>query len=85
MGATDGEYQPNWVTLWLLYSVFRSRDERNNRSNRNNRGRRGNEGKVRGVGRVLFSLPVSNSGLTRCMASPRDALADKSENRGSDV
>lgn len=31
-GATSGEHAPNWVTLWLLYSVFRSRDIRNNRS-----------------------------------------------------
>ena len=34
-GATNGEYAPNWVTLWLLYSVFRSRDFRNNRHRRN--------------------------------------------------
>ncbi|RMD44457.1 hypothetical protein DV735_g610, partial [Chaetothyriales sp. CBS 134920] len=27
-GATVGEHAPNWVTLWLLYSVFRSRDEK---------------------------------------------------------
>ncbi len=33
-GATAGEHAPNWVTLWLLYSVFRSRDVRNNRSRR---------------------------------------------------
>ncbi|OJJ44079.1 hypothetical protein ASPZODRAFT_135533 [Penicilliopsis zonata CBS 506.65] len=30
-GATEGEYGPNWVSGWLLYSVFRSRDTRNNR------------------------------------------------------
>ena len=35
LGATSGEYAPNWVTLWLLYSVFRSRDFRNNRNRRN--------------------------------------------------
>jgi hypothetical protein len=33
-GATSGEHAPNWVTLWLLYSVFRSRDDRNNRNRR---------------------------------------------------
>lgn len=33
-GATTGEHAPNWVTLWLLYSVFRSRDIRNNRNRR---------------------------------------------------
>ncbi|OAL35816.1 hypothetical protein AYO20_04966 [Fonsecaea nubica] len=34
LGATTGEHAPNWVTLWLLYSVFRSRDIRNNRNRR---------------------------------------------------
>jgi hypothetical protein len=34
-GHTNGEHAPNWVTLWLLYSVFRSRDFRNNRNRRN--------------------------------------------------
>ncbi|PYI22553.1 hypothetical protein BO99DRAFT_325813 [Aspergillus violaceofuscus CBS 115571] len=29
-----GEYGPNWVAGWLLYSVFRSRDVRNNRNRR---------------------------------------------------
>lgn len=33
-GATTGEFGPNWVTQWLLYSVFRSRDIRNNRNRR---------------------------------------------------
>ena len=33
-GATNGEYGPNWVAGWLLYSVFRSRDIRNNRNRR---------------------------------------------------
>ncbi|OGM43074.1 hypothetical protein ABOM_009220 [Aspergillus bombycis] len=33
-GATAGEYGPNWVSGWLLYSVFRSRDVRNNRNRR---------------------------------------------------
>ncbi|CEJ60802.1 hypothetical protein PMG11_09359 [Penicillium brasilianum] len=33
-GSTNGEYGPNWVAGWLLYSVFRSRDVRNNRNRR---------------------------------------------------
>ncbi|KAE8144334.1 hypothetical protein BDV25DRAFT_134759 [Aspergillus avenaceus] len=33
-GVTTGEYGPNWVAGWLLYSVFRSRDVRNNRNRR---------------------------------------------------
>ncbi|KAJ5272728.1 hypothetical protein N7478_007853 [Penicillium angulare] len=33
-GATSSEYGPNWVAGWLLYSVFRSRDVRNNRNRR---------------------------------------------------
>ncbi|KAL4919946.1 hypothetical protein BDW62DRAFT_199358 [Aspergillus aurantiobrunneus] len=33
-GETGGEYAPNWVAGWLLYSVFRSRDVRNNRNRR---------------------------------------------------
>ncbi|KAJ5216995.1 hypothetical protein N7468_010003 [Penicillium chermesinum] len=33
-GSTSGEYGPNWVAGWLLYSVFRSRDVRNNRNRR---------------------------------------------------
>ncbi|KAK5060980.1 hypothetical protein LTR84_007521 [Exophiala bonariae] len=37
-GATNGEHAPNWVTLWLLYSVFRSRDIRNNRNRRTGEG-----------------------------------------------
>ncbi len=43
-GQTNGEHAPNWVTLWLLYSVFRSRDFRNNRNRRNgdDRGEGGN-------------------------------------------
>ncbi|RAH51611.1 uncharacterized protein BO95DRAFT_8358 [Aspergillus brunneoviolaceus CBS 621.78] len=32
--AGGGEYGPNWVAGWLLYSVFRSRDVRNNRNRR---------------------------------------------------
>ncbi|EEH36670.2 hypothetical protein PAAG_07088 [Paracoccidioides lutzii Pb01] len=41
-GITNGEYGPNWVTGWLLYSVFRSRDVRNNRNRR--RGEEGGSG-----------------------------------------
>lgn len=37
-GATNGEHGPNWVTHWLLYSVFRSRDVRNNRNRRGDSG-----------------------------------------------
>ncbi|KPI42772.1 uncharacterized protein AB675_1937 [Cyphellophora attinorum] len=44
-GATTGEHEPNWVTHWLLYSVFRSRDVRNNRN------RRGDNEKGSGSGR----------------------------------
>lgn len=33
-GGTNSEYGPNWVAGWLLYSVFRSRDVRNNRNRR---------------------------------------------------
>lgn len=41
-GITTGEYGPNWVTGWLLYSVFRSRDIRNNRNRRKNDNGSGN-------------------------------------------
>lgn len=46
-GATHEEYGLNWVILWLLYSVFRSRDTRNNRNRRNggsNDNRNNNDG-----------------------------------------
>lgn len=43
LGATNGEHGPNWVAGWLLYSVFRSRDARNNRNRRRN-GNGGNGG-----------------------------------------
>lgn len=45
-GGTSGEYGPNWVAGWLLYSVFRSRDVRNNRNRR----------KGEGSGDGMFSL-----------------------------
>ena len=46
-GQTDGEHAPNWVTLWLLYSVFRSRDIRNNRNRRNDETRPATNGEIR--------------------------------------
>lgn len=45
-GETEGEHAPNWVTLWLLYSVFRSRDIRNNRNRRNDDTRTPKNGKL---------------------------------------
>ncbi|KIV96234.1 hypothetical protein PV10_00125 [Exophiala mesophila] len=42
-GATTGEFGPNWVTQWLLYSVFRSRDIRNNRNRRGGEGSGGGQ------------------------------------------
>lgn len=50
-GATTGEHAPNWVTLWLLYSVFRSRDIRNNRN------RRAGEGSSAGS-RPILPIPT---------------------------
>ncbi|KKZ61963.1 hypothetical protein EMCG_03556 [[Emmonsia] crescens] len=47
-GITEGEYGPNWVTGWLLYSVFRSRDVRNNRNRR--KGEDGGSGNLGGEG-----------------------------------
>lgn len=41
---TTGEYGPNWVAGWLLYSVFRSRDVRNNRNRRRGNGVAGGGG-----------------------------------------
>ncbi|KAL4952063.1 hypothetical protein BDW69DRAFT_28322 [Aspergillus filifer] len=49
-GETSGEYGPNWVAGWLLYSVFRSRDVRNNRNRR-----RGDEGQGPATGAVQSS------------------------------
>lgn len=48
-GGTSGEYGPNWVAGWLLYSVFRSRDVRNNRNRR--------KGEGSGDGMFFFSFP----------------------------
>lgn len=49
-GATSGEYGPNWVAGWLIYSVFRSRDIRNNRN------RRKGEDQSTGVNGMLLSV-----------------------------
>ncbi|KAF7712740.1 Uncharacterized protein PECH_001388, partial [Penicillium ucsense] len=43
-GGTNGEYGPNWVAGWLLYSVFRSRDVRNNRNRRKGESAAGDSG-----------------------------------------
>ncbi|PYH59265.1 uncharacterized protein BO96DRAFT_431426 [Aspergillus niger CBS 101883] len=47
-GMTSGEYGPNWVAGWLLYSVFRSRDVRNNRNRRLLKDKNGNGGGISG-------------------------------------
>jgi hypothetical protein len=51
-GATNGEYGPNWVAGWLLYSVFRSRDVRNNRNRR--KGEVGGAGSESGMYYTFF-------------------------------
>ncbi|GAD99065.1 conserved hypothetical protein [Paecilomyces variotii No. 5] len=56
-GATNGEYGPNWVTGWLLYSVFRSRDVRNNRNRR--RGDDGSSG-AQGSAKSAAKTPPGN-------------------------
>jgi hypothetical protein len=64
-GQTDGEHAPNWVTLWLLYSVFRSRDIRNNRNRRNEESKPATNGnlcqKVM-VGKQLTTVRTGTSG-----------------------
>ena len=62
-GATTGEFGPNWVTQWLLYSVFRSRDIRNNRN------RRGGEGS--GGGNVCSFATLHTETLTSTTAQVR--------------
>ena len=52
-GATNGEYGPNWVAGWLLYSVFRSRDIRNNRNRR-----KGEDGKPTLCVQIELSTPL---------------------------
>lgn len=55
---TSGEYGPNWVAGWLLYSVFRSRDVRNNR-NRRLKDKNGNSGGISGGEGMYLSLSLS--------------------------
>ncbi|KAL7656940.1 hypothetical protein ACMYSQ_006001 [Aspergillus niger] len=57
-GMTSGEYGPNWVAGWLLYSVFRSRDVRNNRNRRlkDKNGNSGSGGSGEGMYLSLFFL-----------------------------
>ena len=66
IGMTNGEHQPNWVTLWLLYSVFRSRDIRNSRSRRS--GDDKTQGKFRSP-QVSIALMRTVSGSSRGSAS----------------
>lgn len=65
-GATNGEYGPNWVTGWLLYSVFRSRDVRNNRNRR-----RGDDSSSGGMlyYRPVFIFMIHRSANTDCVCS----------------
>ncbi|KAL4932693.1 uncharacterized protein BDV17DRAFT_287634 [Aspergillus undulatus] len=58
-GETSGEYGPNWVAGWLLYSVFRSRDVRNNRNRR-----RGDEGQDPSAGTVAAAGQGSSKAKT---------------------
>jgi hypothetical protein len=73
-GATTGEHAPNWVTMWLLYSVFRSRDVRNNRNRRTGEGSGGSGGKIgtsREVNSMLISCRVEGGQQNvRCGAKP---------------
>lgn len=57
-GMTSGEYGPNWVAGWLLYSVFRSRDVRNNR-NRRLKDKNGDSGGISGGEGMYLSLSLS--------------------------
>ena len=66
-GATTGEHAPNWVTLWLLYSVFRSRDIRNNRNRRAGEGSSGGEAidpAIRCLEANLLLIAGQNSGAS---------------------
>jgi hypothetical protein len=56
-GITNGEYGPNWVAGWLLYSVFRSRDVRNNRNRR-----KGEAGSSAGVEAGLYPFKLAMDG-----------------------
>lgn len=66
-GHTNGEYGPNWVTGWLLYSVFRSRDVRNNRNRR--------KGETNGLGDGEIHRPSSSQGCSMLI----DALDKKTK------
>ncbi|KAL6252341.1 hypothetical protein RBB50_000059 [Rhinocladiella similis] len=63
-GATTGEHAPNWVTLWLLYSVFRSRDIRNNRNRRAGDGSSGGSHSSGGSDSAIFD-PARNAYIRR--------------------
>ncbi|EEH07223.1 conserved hypothetical protein [Histoplasma capsulatum G186AR] len=67
-GITDGEYGPNWVTGWLLYSVFRSRDVRNNRNRRKGEdGGSGNSGGTQSPFTLLtYCFPHSKTDRQFC-------------------
>lgn len=54
-GGTNGEHGPNWVSGWLLYSVFRSRDVRNNRNRR-----KGETNSGAGIGKKYRGPRLSN-------------------------
>lgn len=70
-GATSGEYGPNWVAGWLIYSVFRSRDIRNNRNRR--KGEDQSTG-VNGMFCLLVSIPEIG------LDGPGDCLLTLQEN-----
>ncbi|RAL04023.1 uncharacterized protein BO80DRAFT_253900 [Aspergillus ibericus CBS 121593] len=78
-GQTTGEYAPNWVAGWLLYSVFRSRDVRNNR----NRRRGGNcvsgngNGNMNGTG---LGVGVAEEGSKSPQTSPSSRQGDDTVN-----
>ena len=88
-GATAGEHAPNWVTLWLLYSVFRSRDVRNNR-NRRAEGSNGGNGKASctGFGEGLLTCGVQAVTVAKvivgCTILPEIRI-DRGEGLGSTV
>ncbi|CAI7632486.1 hypothetical protein N7533_013753 [Penicillium manginii] len=68
-GRTIGKYGPNWVAGWLLYSIFRSRDVRNNRNRR-----KGGKGAGRGIANEKVEL-------TEEAASPKRMYYDPVRNR----
>ncbi|RAL16081.1 uncharacterized protein BO97DRAFT_337489 [Aspergillus homomorphus CBS 101889] len=66
-GNGGGEYGPNWVAGWLLYSVFRSRDVRNNRNRR------------RGEERVCLGRSKSPQRLAQTQNQPNSGVSGKKE------